>query len=78
MIVAEHNAKHILFRDECFLILQLLAEEAPGGVEDSYLLQAVRHHRDGCPKCCENHLQRLKVLKARYHSIEKLTTRMEW
>lgn len=57
--------------DECFVILEYLADQAANGVEKNHLLDQVREHVVKCPQCYEHHLQRLRELEAEldYHAI---------
>ena len=70
MITAEHDAYVTLNCDECFLILEFLAEEAIHGMEERRLVQAVHMHLDRCPECREHHLQRLREIEARLYTLE--------
>lgn len=68
IVAAEHDAKATFNCDECFAILEYLAEVAVKGAEERYLLEAVGRHLDCCPDCREHHLQRLKELEAKLDS----------
>ena len=66
VVAAEHGARVPLNCDECFIILEYLAEAAVHGAEEYYLRDAVRQHIESCPKCREHHLQRLNELEAKF------------
>lgn len=51
--------------DECFILLDHLAEQLAGGTALDSLLQAIHRHLAHCPECREHHLQRLRELEAR-------------
>lgn len=66
IVAAQHGAQVPLNCDECFLILEHLAEIAAQGADERYLLEAVRRHVERCPECRRHHLARLKELEARW------------
>ena len=70
IIAAQHGAYVPLNCDECFQILEFLADEAVRGVEERYLVRAVRNHLDRCPECREHHLQRLREIEAIYYALD--------
>jgi predicted anti-sigma-YlaC factor YlaD len=51
--------------DECFVVLEYLAEEAVYGATEKNLRMAIRRHLDQCPDCREHHLQRLAELESK-------------
>ena len=48
--------------DECFAVLEYLANEATEGADPQALLQIARRHLVHCPDCREHHEQRLSRL----------------
>ena len=50
--------------DECFVILEYLADAAIYGAEERYLIDAIRQHLERCPSCREHHMDRLRGLEA--------------
>lgn len=63
VVAAEHGAKVPLNCDECFTLLEYLAEAAIQGADKRYLLEAVKRHVQRCPDCREHHLERLRHLE---------------
>jgi hypothetical protein len=57
--------------DECFVLLEHIAEELSRGNEATRALEAVRQHLAHCPRCREHHLQRLRALEAQLLQIKK-------
>lgn len=49
--------------DECFAVLEYLADEATEGANLQVLLQTARRHLVHCPDCREHHEQRLSRLE---------------
>lgn len=49
--------------DECFAILEFLAEEAARGTSWKVIHQMAREHLALCPDCREHHLGRLRELE---------------
>lgn len=49
--------------DECFVILEFLADQAINGADMVQLLASVERHLARCPECYEHHLQRLHELE---------------
>lgn len=66
VLAAENGAQVPLNCDECFLILEYLAEAAAYGADERYLRQVVRRHIECCPDCREHHLQRLNELEEKW------------
>ncbi|MFC1879755.1 hypothetical protein ACFLZW_07555, partial [Chloroflexota bacterium] len=64
MLAAESGARMALNCDECFAILEYLADAAVRGADDDYLIDAVRRHLNRCPTCREHHLKRLQAMEA--------------
>lgn len=50
--------------DECFAILEYLADTAAAGGDSEALRQAARRHLTQCPNCREHHLRRLQELES--------------
>lgn len=50
--------------DDCFRVLEFLADVGAVGGDEHRLKQAVRHHLANCPNCREHHLQRLQALES--------------
>jgi len=72
IVVGEHGGRIPLSCDECFVILEYMAEIAIEGVEEKYLLAAVRRHLDRCPDCRKHHLQRLDRLEEQLKTLNDL------
>ena len=51
--------------DECFTLLDYVAEQLAGGAAIMDYSQAIRQHLAHCLGCQEHHLQRLNDLEAR-------------
>ena len=64
-LAAENGARVPLTCDECFVILEFLADVAMGGAKEEYLLELVRRHLKRCPCCWEHHLEKLRFMEAR-------------
>jgi len=62
--VAQPGRDTTLSCDECFAILELLAEAAAAGAHAQTLREAVQRHLTHCPDCREHHLRRLYELEA--------------
>ena len=52
--------------DECFVLLEYLADERVQGADLKVLYQAARQHLSHCPGCREHHLERMRELEARF------------
>lgn len=50
--------------DECFIVLEYLADRAAGGSDLRRVLPKLREHIARCPHCREHHLRRLRELEA--------------
>ena len=50
--------------DECFAIMEHLADEAAKGMELEMIHRAIRRYIAHCPDCTEHHQQRLAELEA--------------
>ena len=50
--------------DECFIVLEYLAQSAIDGIEETQLRKAMLSHVNQCPDCREHHLQRLSELES--------------
>ena len=64
LVAADSDESIALTCDECFIILEYLAEEAAEGADLQTLQQAAQHHLTHCPDCREHHLKRLIELEA--------------
>lgn len=49
--------------DECFLVIENLADEALAGVNEEDLKSALKQHLRYCPECQEHHLRRLNEIE---------------
>jgi hypothetical protein len=49
--------------DECFAMIELLADLAASGGDSIAVLSAARRHLVHCPNCREQHLKRLSELE---------------
>lgn len=49
--------------DECFAILEYLADEATQGADPQILLQTARRHLAHCPDCRQHYEERLSRLE---------------
>jgi predicted anti-sigma-YlaC factor YlaD len=65
IIEAGRGAQMPLNCDECFVVLEYLAEVAVYGATEKNLRMAVHRHLDQCPDCREHHLQRLAELESK-------------
>jgi predicted anti-sigma-YlaC factor YlaD len=63
-ILADSSEAATLTCDECFIILEYLADEAAEGADLPTLHRAVQSHLARCPDCRAHHLQRLSKLEA--------------
>ena len=61
---AEPGTEVTLTCDECFVIMEHLADEAIKGVDPETLYRAIRRYIAHCPDCNEHHKQRLAELEA--------------
>ena len=59
--------------DECFLIIEHLADEALAAVKEEDLQTALMQHLEHCPDCQEHHMQRLSDLEAKRQLPENET-----
>ncbi len=50
--------------DECFAVLEYLADSAVAGADPDRLRRSARRHLAHCPDCREHHLRRLRELEA--------------
>lgn len=64
LVAADSGENLALTCDECFAILEYLAEEAAEGADLQTLQKAAQHHLTQCPDCREHHLKRLIELEA--------------
>ena len=55
--------------DECFTLLNYVAEQLAGGADVMDYSRAIRQHLEHCLDCQEHHLQRLSDLEARLDVI---------
>ncbi len=62
---AEPGQTITLTCDECFQILEALAEAAAAEADPHGLRRAARRHLAHCPDCRDRHLQRLSELEAK-------------
>lgn len=62
--LTSRRADATLTCDECFLLLDYLADQAANGADADRLLRTARQHLARCPRCREQHLQRLRELEA--------------
>jgi hypothetical protein len=51
--------------EECYMILDYLADQAARGADWPGLLRTAREHMARCPGCREHYLQRLRELETR-------------
>lgn len=49
--------------DECFAVLEYLAEVGAAGGRTETIQEAVRQHLAACPSCRQKHLQRLQEME---------------
>ena len=66
VVAVENGAIVPLNCNECFLLLEHIAELAMLGTDERFLLQAVSDHLDRCPDCREHHLERLHELETQW------------
>jgi hypothetical protein len=64
LVAADSGENIVLTCDECFTILEYLAEEAAEGADLQTLQKAAQHHLTHCPDCRAHHLKRLIELEA--------------
>lgn len=64
LVAADSGENIALTCDECFIILEYLAEEAAEGADLQTLQKAAQHHLSHCPDCREHYLKRLIELEA--------------
>ena len=64
LVAADSDESIALTCDECFIILEYLAEEAAEGADLQPLQKTAQHHLSHCPDCREHHLKRLIELEA--------------
>lgn len=65
LVAADSGGTVSLTCDECFAILEYLADEAANGADPRILREAVRRHLEHCPDCREHHRLRLSALQTR-------------
>jgi hypothetical protein len=61
---AEPGSEVTLTCDECFAIMEHLADQAVRGVDPDMIHTAIRRYIAHCPDCNEHHKQRLAELEA--------------
>ena len=61
---AEPGSEVTLTCDECFAIMEHLADEVIKGVDPNMIHRAIRRHIAHCPDCTEHHQQRLTELES--------------
>jgi hypothetical protein len=64
LVAADSEETAALSCDDCFAILQFLADEAVRGADLGTLREALRRHLEHCPDCRAHHLKRLNQLVA--------------
>jgi hypothetical protein len=64
MILRQPNRNTQVECDECFFVLEYLAQSAIDGMEETQLREAVLGHINQCPDCREHHLKRLSELES--------------
>ena len=62
---AELGSEVTLTCDECFAIMEQLADEAIKGLDSEMIHHAIRRSIAHCPDCTEHHQQRLAELEAK-------------
>jgi hypothetical protein len=65
LVAADSGEDVTLTCDECFAILEYLAEEAAAAADAQTLQKAAQRHLAHCPDCREHHLRRLRELEAK-------------
>ncbi|MFQ5407410.1 MAG: hypothetical protein ACE5FI_03180, partial [Anaerolineales bacterium] len=50
--------------DECFAILEYLADRAIAGADADHILEIAHAHIEKCPNCYADHARRLRELEA--------------
>lgn len=70
LVAADSEAAAELSCDECFAILEYLADEAVRGADLGALREALRRHLEHCPDCREHYRRRLSEMHARLISVE--------
>lgn len=61
-MVSESDQSVKVTCDECFNILDYLADEAKRGIDLNVLREALHRHIEHCEYCREHHLRRLEEL----------------
>lgn len=69
----DSSASNSLNCDECFLIMEHLADEALAGVNEEELKSAIKQHLRYCLDCQEHHLQRLSEIEEKQQIPENET-----
>ena len=65
LVAADSGPAVALTCDECFAILEYLADEAANGADLRILRESLRRHLEHCPDCQEHYLLRLSALQSR-------------
>lgn len=63
IVVSESDQSVKLTCDECFNILDYLADEAIRGIDLNVLREALHRHIEHCEDCREHHLKKLEGLE---------------
>lgn len=69
--VSESDQVEKLTCDECFNILDYLADEAIRGIDLNVLREALHRHMEHCADCREHHLKKLEELEVIINKTNK-------
>ena len=63
LLAAESNNPRELTCDECFAIIEYLADELADGADSQTIKRAARQHLTHCPDCRQHHERRLREIE---------------
>lgn len=63
LLAAESNNPCELTCDECFAIIEYLADELAGGADLQIIKRAAQRHLTHCPDCRQHHQRRLREIE---------------
>jgi len=63
LLAAESNDPRELTYDECFAIIEYLADELAGGADSQTIKQAAQRRLTHCPNCRQHHERRLREIE---------------
>lgn len=63
LLAAESNNPRELTCDECFTIIEYLADELASGIDLQTIKRAAQRHLTRCPDCRQHHERRLREIE---------------